>query len=224
MLENLFSELAGMQYNRGLLEQAFLLILTALMDLRDSHTARHSKNVADYSKIIAREMGLSIADQKAIYLAGLLHDVGKIGVPRSSLSKPSKLTDKELMEVHKHPVLSHELIAEIPGFKGIAEIVLYHHERYDGQGYPYGIKGEKIPLGSRILCVADSFDAMVSGRVYRHAITIPEAILELEQCAGTQFDPEVVLAFCSYLGKKGLSACLPHAGACDHEKTDSRGG
>ncbi|NPV54789.1 MAG: HD-GYP domain-containing protein [Firmicutes bacterium] len=188
------------------------------MDLRDSHTARHSKNVADYSEIIAREMGLSIDDQKAIYLAGLLHDVGKIGVPRSSLSKPGKLTDEELREVRKHPALSHELIAEIPGFKGIAGIVLYHHERYDGRGYPHGIGGDEIPLGSRILCVADSFDAMVSERVYRHAITILEAILELEQCAGTQFDPEVVLAFCSYLRKKGFSAYLPHAGACTAER------
>ncbi|NPV80275.1 MAG: HD-GYP domain-containing protein [Firmicutes bacterium] len=194
------------------------------MDLRDTHTARHSKNVADHSEIIAREMGLPIDDQKAIYLAGLLHDVGKIGVPRSSLSKPSKLTDEELKEVHKHPILSYELISEIPGFKGIAEIVLYHHERYDGHGYPHGIKGEKIPLGSRILCVADSFDAMVSERVYRHAIPVPEAISELEQCAGTQFDPEVVLAFCSYLRKKALSACLPHMGSYDHEKTNSRGG
>lgn len=211
MLER-FIEVASIDYGRGLLEQAFLVTLTALMELRDSTAAKHSKNVADYSRIIAREIGLDSDDQKAIYLAGLLHDVGKIGVSRSSLSKPGKLTDEELKELHKHPILSYELIAEIPGFRGIAKIVLYHHERFDGCGYPCGIKGKEIPLGSRILCVADSFDAMVSERVYKHAMSISEAISEMERCSGTQFDPEVVQAFCSYLRKERSFSLSPARG------------
>ncbi|NPV52662.1 MAG: HD-GYP domain-containing protein [Firmicutes bacterium] len=176
------------------------------MDARDTHTTRHSQNVARYSKAIAREMKLPLDDQKAVHLAGLLHDVGKIGISRSCLSKAGRLTSEELKEIRRHPILSFELIAEIPGFHDIAMIVLYHHERIDGQGYPRGIKGEEIPLGSRILCVADSFDAMISERVYREAMPISQAMSELERCAGTQFDPEVVRAFCSYLKREGISS------------------
>jgi HD-GYP domain-containing protein (c-di-GMP phosphodiesterase class II) len=165
------------------------------MDMRYPFTVGHSVRVARYAKDIAREMGLDAAFQKTLGFAGRVHDIGKVGIPRACLEKQGKLTDNEMKEIQKHPLLSHEIISEVPGLHNVATIVLYHHERMDGHGYPHGLVGEGIPLGSRILCVADSFDAMTSERSYKPAMEVEKSLLELEQGTGTQFDPVVVQAF-----------------------------
>ncbi|NPV53198.1 MAG: HD-GYP domain-containing protein [Firmicutes bacterium] len=175
------------------------MALSKALDARDHYTAEHSRKVAEYARAIAETMRLSPSQQKAIYLAGLLHDVGKIGIPGSYLNKPGKLSSQEWVEIQRHPLLGYEIIQDIPGLQSIARMVLHHHERFDGQGYPHKITDGDIPLGARILCVADSFDAMTSERIYKPTMPKEVAIMELEKCAGTQFDPEVVEAFCRCL-------------------------
>lgn len=180
------------------LQQVFLGTVSSLsniLDARDPHTARHSHNVAGYALAIAKEMGLPRVQREAIYIAGLLHDIGKIGIAEALLKKPGRLSPAEWEEVKRHPVLSYRILWDIPELQEIAIITLYHHEWWNGNGYPYGLKGEQIPLGARILCVADSFDAMISERVYKPALTPEAAIEELKRCAGSQFDPAVVQAF-----------------------------
>lgn len=199
MLDQLLAELSSKKPRATFREHAVLLATAVLVDMRYPLTAGHSTRVARYSAIIAREMGLITSIQKALRLAGLVHDIGKIGIPKAYLEKPGKLTDSEMAEIRKHPVLSYEIVSEVPGLQNIANIVLHHHERMDGRGYPHGLVGEKIPLGSRILCVADAFDAMVTERSYRPAMSVHDALSELERCAGTQFDPAIVQAFKAYL-------------------------
>jgi len=184
--------------------------LSNLLDARDPHTARHSHNVAGYALAIAREMDLPRAQREAIYIAGLLHDIGKIGVAEALLKKPGRLLPGEWEEVKRHPVLSYRILRDIPELQEVAIITLYHHEWWDGRGYPYGLKGEQIPLGARILCVADSFDAMISERVYKPALAPEAAIAELKRCAGSQFDPAVVEAFLRCL-EKGAPMQRPEA-------------
>jgi len=140
--------------------------------------------------------------QKIIYLAGLVHDIGKIGISSACLLKQGPLTADEWEEIKRHPRLSYEILSAIPGMKEIALIALCHHERYDGGGYPEGLSGEAIPLGARMIAVADSFDAMTSDRVYRPKMSCREAESELRRCAGTQFDPQVVKTFCSLMMNK----------------------
>jgi len=187
-------------------QRGLLLATAALVDMRYPFTAGHSVRVGAYSEIIAREMGLIPSIQKTLRLAGLIHDIGKIGIPRAPLQKRGSLTDAETAEVQKHPLLSYDIVSDVPGLLAIANIVLYHHERLDGCGYPHGIAGEKIPLGSRILCVAGSFDAMVSERPYRPAMPVKDALGELERCAETQFDPGVVQSFKAYLQLRGMQS------------------
>ena len=175
--------------------------LSNLLDARDPHTARHSHNVAGYALAIAKELGLPRVQREAIYIAGLLHDIGKVGVAEALLKKPGRLLPDEWEEVKRHPVLSYRILRDIPELQELAIITLYHHEWWNGGGYPYGLKGEEIPLGARILCVADSFDAMISERVYKPALPPEAAIAELRQCAGSQFDPTVVEAFLRCLEK-----------------------
>lgn len=204
MLDQIVAELSS--YKRlGTPQQRGLLVATAaLVDMRCPFTAGHSMRVGMYSEIIAREMGLIPSIQKALRLAGLVHDIGKIGIPKALLQKCGALTDAESAEIRKHPLLSYDIVSDVPGLLAIANIVLYHHERLDGRGYPQGIGGEEIPLGSRILCVADSFDAMVSERPYRPAVSVSDALRELERCAGTQFDPDIVQCFKAHVQVRGI--------------------
>jgi putative nucleotidyltransferase with HDIG domain len=169
--------------------------LSRVLDARDPHTARHSQSVAEYALAIGKEMGLGCYQQEVVYFAGLLHDIGKIAVSGQPLKKPGKLGPQEWEEIRRHPVLSYRILRDIPKLREIAVITLYHHERWDGGGYPYGLKGEEIPIGARILGVADSFDAMVSERAYKPQISPEMALRELELHAGSQFDPRVVEAF-----------------------------
>nr|WP_274652976.1 HD-GYP domain-containing protein [Paenibacillus humicola] len=147
-------------------------------------------------------MNLPPGLRESIYIGGLLHDIGKIGISESVLLKPSKLTESEFDIIKQHPVIGYEIIKHIPQFKknGVLDMVLHHHERYNGTGYPKGLKEQQIPLAARIMAVADSFDAMTSKRVYReNRLELQDVIEELRRCRGTQFDPVVADVFLGIL-------------------------
>lgn len=169
--------------------------LAETIEKRDPYTAGHTKRVSDYSVAIGRALGVSDEKMKHIELAAILHDIGKIGVRDSVLLKPGKLTDEEFAQIKLHPVYGEEIISHIKVFKGIIPGVRHHHERYDGRGYPDGIKGEDIDITARIIAIADTFDAMTTDRPYRKGLSFEAAFEELKRCSGTQFDPELVNAF-----------------------------
>ncbi len=172
-----------------------ILAFINTMEAKDKYLSGHSLNVSHYARTIAEKMGLSVEECKNIYLAGIFHDIGKIGVSESILNKAGKLAGKEWLEIQKHPETGAEIVSKIPALQGAAEIIKYHHLRYDGKGYPKEAKTKEIPLGARIIAVADAFDAMTSNRSYRGALSAEAALRELEKCKGTQFDPKVVDAF-----------------------------
>jgi len=171
--------------------------LAESLDARDKYTSFHSRNVAYYSQEIAKHIGLSKKQCKHIYLGGLLHDIGKIGVPESILNKPTRLTHVEYEIIKKHPEIGYKMLINNYSFQknSILDMVLYHHERFDGKGYPRGLAGERIPLVARIMAVADTFDAMTSRRVYRSNLDLEYTLKEIENNKGTQFDPNVVNTF-----------------------------
>jgi len=169
--------------------------LAAAIDAKDSYTRGHSERVASYSVAIADEMGLSKKERNFIESAALLHDIGKIGIPGSILRKPGRLTEDEYTVVKMHPYTGVQIIRPVEMLTPVVSIIYHHHEHYDGTGYIENLKGEEIPLGARILAVADAFEAMTSERPYRAALTIEEAIAELQRNAGSQFDSNVVNAF-----------------------------
>ncbi len=189
-------------------QKTYLLNLTTVLanslDSRDEYTAYHSENVARYSKMIAKELQLSSRVVEHIYTGGLLHDIGKIGVPEALLKKPGKLTEEEFEKIKKHPEIGYNMLKIVPEFKnnGVLDIVLFHHERFDGKGYPTGRKGKEIPLVARITAIADTFDAMTTQRVYRKSRDIESALNEIKINSGTQFDPEVVAAFLNIFEKR----------------------
>jgi len=168
-----------------------IITLAKTLDAKDHYTKSHSENVDKFSVLIAKEMGLSLSEIEEIHRAALLHDIGKIAIPDSILLKPSGLTEVEYEIVKSHPVHAEEIISSIFFLQNTAKIIRHHHERYDGKGYPDGIAGEKIELGSRIIGVADALDAMTSDRPYRDALSLSEAAQQLEKGKGTQFDPNV---------------------------------
>lgn len=172
--------------------------LSAAIDAKDPHTRGHSGRVVKYSQIIARSMGHAQHDVEAIKIAAYLHDIGKIGIDERILLKPLKLTKEEFELVKKHSSISAKILARVSFLKKTVPIVRHHHEHFDGGGYPDGLAGTAIPLGARIISVADSFDAMTSDRPYRQALTKDKAINELKRCAGTQFDPDVVDVFINH--------------------------
>ncbi len=162
------------------------------IDAKDPYTRGHSKRVAMYAAEIAKRMRLSDDEIQNIYYAGLLHDAGKISVPDAVLNKPGKLTEEERKMIQNHTVAGGKMLIQMTSLRGVRETALYHHERYDGTGYPDGLKGEMIPLYARIVGVADSYDAMSSNRVYRRHLTKDEIIEEIQKGSGTQFDPVIV--------------------------------
>lgn len=167
--------------------------IISMIELKDPYTKGHSLRVAEYANLLARTLNVfSEEELSMIYQACLLHDVGKIHVPDSILSKPGPLTDEEMDMVKKHPEVGLDAIKSIHGTDLFKEIVLYHHERWDGKGYPEGIREKKIPLAARIVALADSFDAMTTDRSYRKAMTPDEAMEEIRKGKGTQFDPALV--------------------------------
>ncbi|MGH3016735.1 MAG: HD-GYP domain-containing protein, partial [Gaiellaceae bacterium] len=168
--------------------------LARAVDERDAYTGRHSYVVGELAARVARLLGLETEEVELVRLAGSLHDLGKLAVPEEILRKPGALTDAELLVLRRHPQIGFRMLRSL-GVEPVSQWVLHHHERWDGGGYPHGLGGEEIPLGSRILFVADAYDAMTSDRVYRPRVEHEDAIAELERCAGTQFDPEVVAVF-----------------------------
>ncbi len=169
--------------------------LRLAVDAKDSYTAGHSDRVSYYSVLIGRQLGLSEDDIEILRQGALFHDVGKIGIPDAILQKPGKLTDDEYDDIKNHPSIGAKILGPAKIFEPFIPIVLHHHERYDGRGYPGALKGDEIPFMARIVCVADSFDAMTSDRAYRPRFTVVKALEEMENCKGTQFDPEMVDAF-----------------------------
>lgn len=164
---------------------------TGFIDAKDPYTNGHSKRVAMYTRCIAEEMGYEGEELDRIYYIALLHDCGKIGVPDSILGKPGKLTDEEFEVIKSHTVRGGDILSHFKSLENVGEGALYHHEKYDGKGYPEGRAGEDIPLIARMICVADSFDAMNSNRVYRNKLSKDYIIEEIEKNKGRQFDPEI---------------------------------
>jgi putative two-component system response regulator len=192
-------ELAGdLRHANDELERAnlsFASALVATLDARDRYTAGHSAAVAVYARDIAKGMGLDVEQQELAHLSGLLHDIGKIGVPPGILEKPGPLTLQERRKMEEHSAIGERILAKVEAYSEIARIVRHHHERIDGCGYPDGFSDGSIPLISKIICVADAYNAMTSDRPYRDAMPAEVARSRLSQAAGTQFDSEVVTAF-----------------------------
>ena len=164
----------------------------SFIDAKDPYTRGHSRRVAMYGAEIAKRMRLSEDEVQNVYYAGLLHDAGKISIPDAVLNKPGRLTDEERKQIQEHTVAGGKMLKQFTSLRGIRETALYHHERFDGTGYPEGLKGHSIPLYARIVGVADSYDAMSSNRVYRRHLSKDEIIEEIQKGSGTQFDPDVV--------------------------------
>ena len=170
--------------------------LAAKVDAKDSYTYGHSRKVSEYAVRLARELNLSEQQIRTIRIAGLLHDIGKIGISDSILNKPDELTLPEWRPLKMHPEIGVEIVKHIPELADCVPPIMHHHERYDGKGYPVGLAGKDIPVGARILAVADAYDAMTNPRPYRERMLREEAMAELKNNAGTQFDPELVGKFC----------------------------
>ena len=177
---------------------------TGFIDAKDPYTNGHSKRVAVYTRCIADEMGYAGEELDRIYYIALLHDCGKIGVPDSILTKPGRLTDEEFEVIKSHTVRGGEILSHFKSLKNAGEGALYHHERYDGKGYPEGRAGEDIPLIARMICVADSFDAMNTNRVYRNKLSKERIIEEIETNKGRQFDPQIADVFLRLLREDKL--------------------
>jgi len=181
--------------------------ITALafaIEAKDPYTRGHCEEVSRWATRIALQVGLSAPEIEDIKLAGIVHDVGKINVPEDVLHKPTLLTAEEFGKVKRHAAWGAKILESLKE-KGIARIVRHHHERYDGTGYPDHLQGEEIPLGARIVAVAESFHCMVSGSRYKSARTVEDALAELRRCSGTQLDPRIVLAFLDWLETHGES-------------------
>lgn len=176
---------------QSLLNQSLETFANAI-DAKDRDTNGHSIRVANYSRELARRMNLSEERQEKLYYAAMLHDIGKIGIPDSILKKPGKLTEEERNVICSHPLIGGEILKNFTAIQGVSDGAKYHHERYDGNGYNEGLKGEQIPLAARIICVADCYDTMSSRRVYKELRDEAYILKELEECSGKQFDPDIV--------------------------------
>lgn len=174
---------------------ARLSMVAHAIDLKDAYTGKHAREASDIAVRIARALRLPEPEVRKIKLAGMLHDIGKIGVSRKIIRKPSVLTSDEMMQMRKHPVIGAEIMRPVELLADASEIVRHHHEHFDGSGYPDGLRGDQIPIGSRIVLVADAFNAITTDRPYRKARDKAEALKILKQHTGTQFDPKVMEAF-----------------------------
>ena len=188
-------ELDGALRSLGDAYRTTLKALTAALETRDLETHGHSERVVNFSLRLGRELGLDAEQMRSLEFGSLLHDIGKIGVPDAILRKPAKLTEDEWVRMREHPLHGQKILRGIEFLEGAARVVAQHHEKWDGSGYPLGLKGEGIDLNARIFAVADAFDAITSDRVYRAGRSYDEALAELDAFAGIQFDPRVVEGF-----------------------------
>jgi putative nucleotidyltransferase with HDIG domain len=177
------------------LRSSLVCAFNQLLDLKDLNTGVHSTRLAEWALHVAGELGLERESLADMEVAALLHDIGKIGVSDAILNKPAKLTVEEYEVMKKHPEFGWAVLRQVPGMERASLMILHHHENFDGTGYPGGLKGEEIPMGSRIVSAIDAFDAMVSTRPYRQGMPIEEAVRRLVLASGTQFDPQVVNSF-----------------------------
>lgn len=187
------------------LEKAYLESIETLrftVEAKDNYTRGHSDRVSEYSVLIGKKLGLPSKDLEILRIGGLFHDIGKIGISDSILLKNGKLTNKEYDEIKSHPIIGKNILSNAAIFQDIIPIVLYHHERYDGKGYPYGLSDKDIPLLARIVAVADAFDAMTSRRSYRNELDIEYVKEELKNKTGTQFDPVVATTLLDILNNE----------------------
>jgi len=186
--------------NQSLVESIFAFAKT--IEIKDHYTGEHVEKTVHYATELAKERGLSNEDIELVKQASVLHDLGKIGISEKILFKRSKLTPKEYEEIKKHPQIGADILRPIHFFHAIIPFVLHHHERWDGKGYPYGLKGEEIPLGARIIALADAFEAITADRRYRKACSTAVAVKKIKKASGTQFDPEIVRLFLEILRRE----------------------
>jgi HD-GYP domain-containing protein (c-di-GMP phosphodiesterase class II) len=192
--------------------RAGVAALALAVDRRDSYTAHHAEQVVSLARTVGRRLGLDTAALVELDYAARLHDVGKIGVPDSILQKPGLLDAEEWLLMREHPVWGHDMLVRIPGLESVAKVVRHEHERWDGDGYPDGLRGDEIPLASRIIFACDAYHAMTSDRPYRAALTHEEALAELRAGAGSQFDPAVIDALLASLSRPPAAAPVRAAG------------
>jgi putative nucleotidyltransferase with HDIG domain len=174
-------------------------VLADAVEAKDPYTRGHCEQVARYARRTAERMGLDAAERSIVCFGGLLHDVGKIGISDGILNKPGELMPEEWDLMRSHVRIGRDLLARVPALQHVADVVLHHHEHFDGRGYPDGLRAEQISLMSRIICVADSYCAMISKRSYKDSMSGDEAIAELLRCRGSHFDPTVVDVFLKVL-------------------------
>ena len=180
------------------LRNSVICAFNQLLDLKDLNTGVHSTRLAEWGMRVGQELGLEEAELQNLEVAALLHDIGKVGVPDSILRKPGRLDPDEYALMKKHSEYGWAVLRMLPGFERAALDILHHHESFDGKGYPAGLQAAEIPVVSRIVCVIDAFDAMVSSRPYRKGLPYEEAVRRLNEASGTQFDPDVVRSFLSF--------------------------
>ncbi|MBY0576188.1 MAG: HD-GYP domain-containing protein [Gallionellaceae bacterium] len=176
-------------------DKAFAEALVEALDIREHETGMHSKRVACHTVVLARRFTADAGQLRQIYWGSLLHDIGKIGIPDTILLKQGTLNEDEWQEMRTHPEKGYRIVAQIPGMGGAAEIILSHEERFDGTGYPRGLRGQQIPFGARLFALIDTLDAMTSDRPYRKALSFDQASAEIASMSGIQFDPVAVQAF-----------------------------
>ncbi len=172
-------------------QKEIIMAMIKVMEARDPYTVGHSERVAKYAVAIAKAMGLDMKDADRIYWGSIVHDIGKVSIPEYILLKPFRLSPEEYEIVRRHPIIGEEMIRDYPWLEGIRKIVRNHHERWDGKGYPDGLKARSIPVEVRIVTLADAFDAMTSDRAYKKALKMEDALEEVKKQAGKQFDPEI---------------------------------
>lgn len=185
--------------------------LADIVDMRDHYTFEHSRRVAEVARDLARALGLSGDQVETVYLAARVHDVGKIGIKSQVLFKQGKLSDEDWLEMRSHPEIGARLTNKFPDFRGARDLILHHHERYDGGGYPQGLAGDRIPLGARIIAVADAYDAMTTHRAYRGPLPREAVLSELHKGRGTQFDPQILDTFLTLIAPPTLRAATQPA-------------